>query len=215
MTEERKTPDLDGIEDARVSGAYRDLATERAPARLDTAVLNEAARAAHSGYSRLRLWTRPAAWAAIVLLSAALLLEVSQPPSGLEQALPAPEEADAARARRESATLLQEGRQNKLVDEAAEMARTQQSLDDEPMPQAGEQPAAAAFKADRMLPSSAPALGSAERLEKTAPACEESQRADPESWLACIEELEQAGRDEAAREERRLFDEAYPDFEAP
>ncbi len=78
MTEERKTPDPRAADDPRVSDLYRDVAQERAPQHLDQAVLREAARAARPRYSRLRLWTRPAAWAAVVLLSATLLLQVSQ-----------------------------------------------------------------------------------------------------------------------------------------
>jgi len=85
MTEERYTPGSGDETDALVSARYRELARERAPEHLDRAVLKEAARAARPRYSKLRSWTRPLAWAATVVLSVVLVLEISQ--------LPAPDEA--------------------------------------------------------------------------------------------------------------------------
>ena len=88
MTEQRRTPDPGAADDPRVSDMYRTVANERTPEHLDQAVLREATRAARPRYSRLRLWTRPTAWAAIVLLSATLLLQVSQVPPPQDSVLP-------------------------------------------------------------------------------------------------------------------------------
>ena len=68
------------MSEQRLSGTYRELATERTPKHLDRAVLAEAASAAKPRYSRLTKWTRPVAWAATVLLSVALVLEITRTP---------------------------------------------------------------------------------------------------------------------------------------
>ena len=88
MTEERNMSHSDPNSDPLVTRAYRDLADERVPEHLDRAILKDAATAARPRYSRLRTWTRPMAWAATVMLSVALVLEVTR--------LPAPELAPVA-----------------------------------------------------------------------------------------------------------------------
>jgi len=81
MTEERKTPQTAADSDTLVSRTYRDAAAESAPEHLNSAVLQEAARAARPRYARLRAWTRPVAWAATVVLSVALVLEMAKTPT--------------------------------------------------------------------------------------------------------------------------------------
>ena len=81
MTNERNTPDPGTPSDKRVTGAYRELATERTPERLDTAVLRNAERAARPAYQRSILWTRPAAWVAVVAICLAITLQVTQVPT--------------------------------------------------------------------------------------------------------------------------------------
>lgn len=80
MSNERHTSDTDGERDDRVSRAYRDLATERVPERLNAAVLQTAAKAARPAYKRSVLWTRPVAWAAVVAICLAITLQVTQVP---------------------------------------------------------------------------------------------------------------------------------------
>jgi hypothetical protein len=80
MTEERKPATAGQETDERVTQAYRELATERAPDHLDQAVLAKARAAARPQYSRLRSWTRPLAWAATVMLSVAVVLQIDQTP---------------------------------------------------------------------------------------------------------------------------------------
>lgn len=80
MTEERK-PAAPGQEtDDRITRAYRELATERTPVHLDRAVLGRARSAVRPRYSRLRSWTRPLAWAATVMLSVAIVLQIGDVP---------------------------------------------------------------------------------------------------------------------------------------
>lgn len=80
MTEERNTAESVTETDALVAQTYREVADERAPDHLNRAVLQEAARAARPRYAQLRSWTRPMAWAATVMLSVALVLQVSTVP---------------------------------------------------------------------------------------------------------------------------------------
>ena len=101
MTDERYRTASGDETDAQVSAGYRDLARERTPDHLDKAVLRAAARAARPRYSRLRSWTRPMAWAATVVLSVALVLEISK--------LPAPD-----------STLLEEPAREKALESATE-----------------------------------------------------------------------------------------------
>ena len=193
MTEERKTPDPGAADDPRVSDVYRDIATERTPEHLDQAVLREAAAAARPRYWRLRLWTRPAAWAAIVLLSATLLLQVSQvqPP---QDSVPEVLELEDRAARREldEPEASAERQRNDLGNAAKATGTT--------VPRQ-EQPAAEMFEA------------SADQA--AAPSCDESAREAPQSWLDCIAELEEAGFAAAADRERELLAETFPDFETP
>ena len=81
MTDERITPDPGAATDERVAAAYRDLATERAPEPLNTAVLRIAEKAARPPYKRSILWTRPAAWIAVVAICLAITLQVTQVPT--------------------------------------------------------------------------------------------------------------------------------------
>ena len=66
--------------DPELSGLYRDLATERAPEKLNRAVLKEAAVAAASRSSRTSAWFRPLAFVATVGLSLAVVMQISQSP---------------------------------------------------------------------------------------------------------------------------------------
>lgn len=67
-------------EDARVAETYRTVAQERAPERLNKRVLRMAARQGRTPYSRARAWMRPAAWAATIALSLAIVLELTRLP---------------------------------------------------------------------------------------------------------------------------------------
>lgn len=66
--------------DRKVSAAYRDIAAERTPERLDEAVLRRARRAARPQYATSMLWLRPVAWVATVGLCLAVVLEIAEMP---------------------------------------------------------------------------------------------------------------------------------------
>ncbi|MGI9232726.1 MAG: hypothetical protein ACR2RD_03765 [Woeseiaceae bacterium] len=68
------------VENQQVSDVYRDLATERAPDHLNNRIL-KMATSGRTPYARARAWMRPAAWAATVGLSLAIVLELNQVPS--------------------------------------------------------------------------------------------------------------------------------------
>jgi hypothetical protein len=46
-------------------------------------------------------------------------------------------------------------------------------------------------------------------------ACQNSRTVDPETWLACIDELAAAGRSDDAERERERLQKTFPDFEMP
>jgi hypothetical protein len=66
--------------DPELSGLYQDLATERAPEKLNRAVLKEAAVAAARRSSRASAWFRPLAFVATIGLSLAVVMQISQSP---------------------------------------------------------------------------------------------------------------------------------------
>jgi len=76
MNNERKDPGQDQL----VTETYKALARERVPDHLNERVLRLAADAGRTRYARARAWMRPAAWAATVGLSLAIVLELTQLP---------------------------------------------------------------------------------------------------------------------------------------
>ena len=191
MTEKRNQSGAET--DVLVSQAYRDLADERTPERLDRTILRAAAKEARPRYSRFIAWTRPMAWAATVMLSVALVLELTDTPSP---------EADA----------IYDGPVDSLeepVVPASEIAKKQSNdmrqkavavVEQEVSPQ---QPAARE-RAE---------LLSAAAFSATVADCDEDAVATPQTWLECIVALEDAHRDDAAREQRAMLAEAFPDFD--
>lgn len=76
MSNERKTPGQDQL----VAETYKAVARERAPDHLNERVLRLAADAGRTRYARARAWMRPAAWAATIGLSLAIVLQLTQLP---------------------------------------------------------------------------------------------------------------------------------------
>jgi hypothetical protein len=258
MTEERNQTDARA--DALVSQAYRDLADERTPEHLDRTILSAAAIEARPRYSRFIAWTRPMAWAATVMLSVALVLEVTNTPSpgvvsfdetistfeapspeagarddgpvdlpeesvtpaseltkkqsnDMRQkatAVAAQENAPQQPAVRERVELLSDTAEFKtknedMMQQAEELARLQVGENDQPSP-AVSADAEQEFAAGRSLTSSA-------AFSTPVASCDDDAVATPQTWLECIVALEDAGRDDAAREQRALLAEAFPDFD--
>ncbi len=208
MTEERKTTDPRAADDPRVSELYRDVARERAPYHLDQAVLRAAEQTARPRYWRLRIWTRPAAWAAVVLLSATLLLHVSQDEVPQDHAratgTAAPPQSEPVAELLEKAA----SQDADMLIRAEEMARMQQGPNEAPA-------ASSAESIEEAVIVEAQAFSSRARADAAGPSCDADARSTPESWLGCIAEFEAAGLDDAAEQERKLLEEAFPDFETP
>jgi hypothetical protein len=221
-------------DDRLVSAAYRETATELAPEHINAAVLRTAADAVRPRYSLMRTWTRPVAWAAVVMLSFALVLELTQTPvpDAGEQAPAAPaalaapdaelrkdrqlsefealdNEADGFARRERVAEDVQELKlmDADIVQRAEEMARIQQGASDEPLPAAED----AGVQAVMPLPEKSSLRSTATPVE-SASGCDESVRAEPEAWLACIVALEESGLTELANAERELLQAAFPGF---
>ena len=186
MTEERNTPESTRDQDALVTETYRDMADERTPAHLDQVVLRRAGRAVRPNYSRLTTWTRPMAWAATVMLTVTLVLQITEvpaPQAPVFEARPTKNERNADEFKLKDMELLRQ---------AEDMARVQLGESNRPEP-------------------SQVASG----LSKAIPDCDATAIATPDTWLECIVEFEQAGLTDVAREQRQLLGEAFPDFEFP
>lgn len=81
MNDERDNTDMERL----VSESYREVATEQAPARLNEQILRMATGKAaipqqRPAYAFAAAWLRPAAWAATIGLSLAIVLEITQEP---------------------------------------------------------------------------------------------------------------------------------------
>jgi hypothetical protein len=217
MTDRHMKQDDSG--DPRVSAAYREMAGERTPEHLDHVILNAARSAAKPRRSKTIAWLRPVAWAATIGVCLAIVIEIAllpeQGPAGI---VPVSED---------TASPMESKRLEKTTPQAAEP----------PGAQAVRKPARGKSADMDGRADEAEALNSlrelrqsSEIVEETAPAstlrsapatatalefateryCDESQTADPESWLECILELERQGLYDAARLERELLAEAFP-----
>ena len=271
----------------RLSDAYRSLAEERAPDYLNEKVLRLAA-GTRTRYSRARAWMRPAAWAAVIGLSLAIVLDMTRLPSvgpdsigislpdsrkvgdqrretsdtvnddrGTEaeavvapSATPVEQRMEARKIQpARSASSAPERRSNEyfvpkdmtVLRDAEEMARTRAGsdqgpimpsaeLDDAPINgdlqekmEAGVTAGRAAMienvQADEdQAEDSAAAASFATRATTEPPAsaryCAESVRKEPESWIACVRQLEKNGQQAEARDEYEEFRRVFPDFDA-
>jgi len=259
MTDQRRHPDEPG--DPRVSQVYRQLAGERAPERLDHAVLNAAREAAKASRRGAVFWLRPVAWVTTIGLCLAIVIEIahvpreeaefesileerqlqqSAPPAASLPATPPAGTADVtkslpARNEVEAAKRLDKSERNMPAMSAGRTA-AMPAAEESGVPPAAQSSLEFASGADESLHDDAgsQALRSSATLERAqatalqepapAPAsrdpaaeryCDESRTADPETWLACILELERQGLHDAARVERERLAAAFPPPETP
>ncbi len=262
--------------DKLVTQTYRDGEQERAPEHLNRAILKSAADSARPRYSRLTTWTRPMAWAATVMLSVALVLEVTKVPSQVpasfddvakklesaasdldqpvavpasevaaeeieEELMPAtaapgrasnvavttpqsePEKASNMEAAPEPALEKRQRDEVRRNDAAKQGLATQALISDEfelkdtQMLQRAEDMARLQNgnqqEFDRAAPA-ATALAVSIKIDTEAN-CPEALTATAESWLECIANLEGAGLDTEAEEQRELLRAAFPDVDIP
>ena len=186
--------------DETVTAAYRDLASESSPARLDTIILRDAAKPLRSGHGGFweDAWFRPVTFVATLGLSLALILQLSD--SGL--LTPAADDIVT------DGSIASPG-EDPMRDAAAETAQQVRRIEAEtivtapqaPMPR----PAAAAVNEPTGVATQLP---EEER-------CSEAQRSDTGTWWQCIEDLEQRGLTDAAEAELRALLAAYPAFPVP
>ena len=236
MTKERRTQENPAETDAVVTQVYRDTADEHAPETLNRAILRHAAKAARPRYSRLIFWTRPMAWAATVMLSVAIVLQLTQVPvpesasfeddtQAVEAAADTPVERleesvrPEAEAGRDSADVTAERPKIEALRSTAKQVAPNAPAERR---QRSDQSKAVVLEQEAALANEVPQTVSAERatlgLVSAAfetPGCNESVTAAAETWLQCIAELEEAGLNDTAREQRKLFTAAFPDFDTP
>jgi hypothetical protein len=183
--------------DSRLSAAYRNLADEASPPRLDRRILDDAARATRPSFWR-DAWFRPVAFAATLGLSLALILQLS------DSGMLGPPQQDPEL----NGSYVAPG-ENPMRDAAAVTAERIRQLEAEATTPSPETPMPAAS----MSPTTSPGdLNS--RLDAD-DRCSESQRADTGSWWRCIEDLEQRGLSGAAEAELQALLAAHPGFSAP
>ena len=223
----------------RVSDAYRDIATQTAPADLDEKVLKLAAEAVPSRYGLARAWVRPLAWAATIALSLAFVLEMSQlndtPEAVVQDEMPEQRALIDERARSDADLMKAKEEQDARHGIAAKHA-----------PAAAPVPAVVEAEAEDMVPlreaeeavrqqsANAPveevvvydagteveeiqAAASRTNLSYlTAPDdevfCDTAARATADDWYACIEALRKEGLTAAADGELEALRESFPSF---
>lgn len=216
-----KRIDSEETVDPRVSAAYREMANERSPEHLDHVILNAARAAAKPRWNRAVAWLRPAAWVASIGVCLAIVVEIAL--------LPEPEPAGFAPAAEQApvAPAAEARRFEKAAPQAAEPARVapvtkpsvgisadrQQRQDEAKLLERVREREQHAEIDEDLAPTSflqsAPAAAVSEEVA-TERYCDESQTADPNTWLECILELERQGLHDAARLERDLLAEAFP-----
>ena len=227
MSDKRMNSDEPG--DPRLSAAYREMADERTPEHLDHIILNAARSAAKPRWNRAVAWLRPAAWVATIGVCLAIVIEVSLlsdpepvefdrvPPAAAPPVATSPAAADrfekaAPRATKPAAAqAVQKPARAPSADpekhfDGAEAVNRDQGLQ--------QQEAVRQDAAPDMLLRSAPGTA---RMEDavTERFCDETETANPNSWLECILELERQGLHEAARLERERLTLAFPPPELP
>lgn len=190
--------------DPGVSAAYRAMASERTPAHLDAAMLQEAGAAARADRSvwRRSNWFRPLAFVAMAGLSLAIVLELTRTAPVEAPRGPVTEAGGVA------------PRQAPPRDRAAAQPRADRPAS----PSVVDDIASAADASGGRLQDVAETAESALMLpQAVVPAaadqdCDDEQKADAQSWLGCVEALRLAGRDDAADRELERLAAAFPDF---
>jgi len=239
MTEEQNTTDSAVATDAIVTQTYREIADEHTPGNLDRAILRRARRAARPRYLRSISWTRPMAWAATVMLSVALVLELTKIPTAepviFDDSAATFEvqqmESNSTATKQVAPEPVLEKRQRDSarqdIVEEQELATPATAIgehklkDTDMMHRAEEmarmqsggnnQPAVAASSSIAVnADAEAPA---AVGLSAAVTNCAESTTASPETWLECIAQLEDAGLADEALLQRKLLSKAFPEFD--
>ena len=219
MSEKRTI--TDETVDPRVSAAYRDMADERTPEHLDHLILNAARGAAKPRWNKAVAWLRPAAWVATIGVCLAIVIEISllqdrdtaefdslreetkatYPAETMRLEKAAPQSAEPAAPRSAQKPSFGTSEDSRGRSDQAEVVKRMQEVE---LRDAIQQVETAPLQLQ-----SAPVPASADEFAEERH-CDDSQTADPNTWLACILELERQGLHDAARLERKLLAETFP-----
>jgi hypothetical protein len=219
--------------DEQVSSTYRELDNERVPEHLNRKILDQANRAVGRGNSivpPIGSWTRPLALVATVVLSLAIVLEVTEVQENVSapaaSRLPA---APATDSLREDFT----PKGNSVVEEAQNQARLrdgsnrndsliaepQAVVESELRQQAKDLPTevaetesadVAAPGRSTAMPSSSFSLADKKVESDSGVRCTADERETVEGWLACIEALRRSGAIAEADSEHKEFIQQFP-----
>jgi len=191
MTGENQRNSAD-LSDPEVSDQFRNLASETATDKLNHAVLKAARREARSPAAGVwqASWFRPAATAAVIALSLALVLEINDT-SILAPPFPAENVSDAFR---------------DAADRSAEQVREAASAVDRTSQNSG----------SGAPLSTGPGVSTGRTsLLPASQGCDEEQRSTRAAWWTCIETLESGGASNLAERELTALLQAFPGFVRP
>lgn len=191
--------------DQDVREAYRRTAVETTPVCLDSHILHLSRQASRkrSETSKTDSWARPLAFAAMAVLSLAAVLQFL----GVGVVEIAPELPAGAVSE-------QHGRSgNQAGDLSAAVESTGQRLRDL------DNGAESLTSNNKPMPTAVPHSGngldsSGQTGVAVSDQCVSESKISADSWWRCIQDLQQDGLDDAARDELDLFYTAYPEFDA-
>lgn len=199
----------------RVSEAYREVATETSPTKLDDRILDMARQEARTRYGLARTWIRPVAWAATIGLSFAFILEMTyfgDRPGEVDAVLPASVDSDAGETARPTSQAPASKRFPANVVSAPEISASDVAT-----------PLEAEERSDSTTADIAEKMQAPEprrermALERAAAAdrCDAEQRRSADTWYRCVTALRDRGLEDAAEAELRDLRKAFPDFREP
>jgi hypothetical protein len=230
MTNEQNTEELDRL----VSDTYRELSQEQTPEQLNQAILQMAAAANTRGGARGALfsaWMKPVAAAATIGLTLAIVLELTEVPSAIEQQSIAPGVVieDEPLAEIDLSEVKSKGTLNAFTPSlnaftpsapggVLPAAKTTDAgsviaLEESAVENIAQKERAARSMASDSSTSFAVSSDLAAEPKKdsdTADACDALARQSAKSWLTCIEELRDSGANELADLEYRALINEYP-----
>jgi len=212
MTEQRSTPDIDELDDPLVSSAYRESASERAPDMLNHSVMQQAREQVRKGFFRPVVWLRPMAWAATIGLSLAIVIELSTVPQTAFDVPVIEIPASGTQVLRE----IEAPRRPEAGSEQPNLPEANSPADLELTP-FGPRARKTITDDGRVTLQDAGSLHKAEAAVPVAIAmpCAGDIRDLPESWLECIERLQNDGLVDQADSQRKQLQQAFPEFKLP
>ena len=196
--------------DERLIAAYRNASDETVPEHLDARVLHDARTAAQAsakvGWNSI--FMRPLAFAALFVISLTMVLQLNDDyaPAIVDGSSTAdlPATDTGGRIPVQAGGIADPSGSRQIASAAASSAERIRVATEQGNHHPNQRP-------NNSASSSTPDDGKSP-AGTDSNACNETETGSPESWLACIDELEKNGRaDDALREEQRMRD-TFPDF---